>query len=817
MIELAPELLEALSGAFSKLEGSSSALSEGMTSAAHDLSGVKLDDLQKAVKQARIAHENTSAAIDKTASAADQMTQAFMSSTKGTGKYASSLETFAGSLEDLGKNLGVAGQAAVMATAGLLKLAASSLKQNDALLGAYRTLSNFGNIDSTGTEGVMNMMHEMGATTEDVGFFLDTMREVAPAMTAFGGSVNAGSKKFSDMIMSITQGSSELEERFRAIGLNTEDISKYAGLFVKDQTAYGIAQGKSVADLRLKFTSLMEVTSELAELTGQSRDAQMEALQQNQRDARWRLHMMSLDPKEAEAQEKMVMAASAVSKQYGELLKDQYATSGEVTSQQTAMTRMMSGDLYQMAKQAGLRAAKNGTDATTELLLMMKQQVPETKKYLGQLSSKGFTPLTDTLNDLSISADNLHGVQTLESLDREKALSISKQIRDGEKKTNDERLSDAVKQERAERSSQQMADRMKYAAGNLAVPSLTKLAEVTNWTNVAMAKMLKTVSGGELDFTNQFKAMNSLEDVEDNLRKEKERETALLKEKLDLEKELQADQEVFDRNSSLGLPTGPVEQEMADIKRKLAMTEANLKSSRETQSTARGAYGSMMSTAQTESGSGALQGLTLKKGDVTKDPDKIDPKLIEIARKVQGSIQGFKYFSSFNDSYHQDSNSAHNRGRAFDFTLDHVPTDDEGKEIVQALKNLGATFVLDEYNHPSNKANAGHIHAQLGARLGGVFRGPESGYQVELHGHEAVVPMNKFNDFYKNSQTQDTTVSKAPLSNSMSSTGTSSAPDNFNRMLNDMMAMMSDKFDDMVSEMRRNRDVNEQILTHAKH
>jgi hypothetical protein len=139
-------------------------------------------------------------------------------------------------------------------------------------------------------------------------------------------------------------------------------------------------------------------------------------------------------------------------------------------------------------------------------------------------------------------------------------------------------------------------------------------------------------------------------------------------------------------------------------------------------------------------------GLKIKEGDVQADGAKISPQLIEMAKKVQATIPGFSYFSGFNDKFHQEKSpsSSHTTGRAMDFALASPPSPDEGKKIVDMLKNMGASLAIDEYNNPSAKATAGHIHAQVSAASGAVLSGPSGGYSpgLTMHGTEAIVPLD---------------------------------------------------------------------------
>jgi hypothetical protein len=145
----------------------------------------------------------------------------------------------------------------------------------------------------------------------------------------------------------------------------------------------------------------------------------------------------------------------------------------------------------------------------------------------------------------------------------------------------------------------------------------------------------------------------------------------------------------------------------------------------------------------------ADSGIRIKKGDVQKDGASLSTKLLDIAQQVQGSIPGFAYFSGFNDKYHNEKSpkSQHTKGLAADFALASAPDEDAGKKIVDAIKGMGASLVIDEYNHPSSKATAGHIHFQVPeakAAEGGIFPAKSGGTHVLLAEggqDEAVIPM----------------------------------------------------------------------------
>lgn len=138
-------------------------------------------------------------------------------------------------------------------------------------------------------------------------------------------------------------------------------------------------------------------------------------------------------------------------------------------------------------------------------------------------------------------------------------------------------------------------------------------------------------------------------------------------------------------------------------------------------------------------------GLKIKTGDVQAEGAGISNNLLNLARMIQQAVPGFAYFSGFNDKFHQGlGDSKHNKGLALDFALGRQPSAEEGKAIVQQLRNLGASIAIDEYNNPSRRATAGHFHAEVSAANGAILSGPMSGYKPNLtmHGTQAIVPLN---------------------------------------------------------------------------
>lgn len=182
-------------------------------------------------------------------------------------------------------------------------------------------------------------------------------------------------------------------------------------------------------------------------------------------------------------------------------------------------------------------------------------------------------------------------------------------------------------------------------------------------------------------------------------------------------------------------------------------------------------------------------GLNIKAGDVQANNAKISPKLIELAKAIQGGVPGFGYFSSFNDKFHNENapSSMHTQGLAVDFTVAQPPSIEDGKAITSWLKSMGASVAIDEYNSPTAKATGGHFHAQLpafedGGTLGAGNLGiaGEAGKPELITGPAEITPINEL----------------------MKAFGS----------LAGMMSQSVDKLDELVRAQKTNNDISNKIL-----
>jgi hypothetical protein len=138
--------------------------------------------------------------------------------------------------------------------------------------------------------------------------------------------------------------------------------------------------------------------------------------------------------------------------------------------------------------------------------------------------------------------------------------------------------------------------------------------------------------------------------------------------------------------------------------------------------------------------------------------------------------------------------SKHNFGRALDLNSNQVA-------------DLASSGLLAKYGFNTIPNDPPHIEM---ARFGGVFNGPQSGYPIMAHGSEIVIPKNNF-------EAMTSGVKKESLSTAMSNIdATSSNPSNSSSaILQELVGLMEDKFDAMISKLTESNDISDKLLRNS--
>jgi hypothetical protein len=102
------------------------------------------------------------------------------------------------------------------------------------------------------------------------------------------------------------------------------------------------------------------------------------------------------------------------------------------------------------------------------------------------------------------------------------------------------------------------------------------------------------------------------------------------------------------------------------------------------------------------------------------------------------------------------------------------------------------------------------VHFEM-ARFGGVFKGPASGYPVMLHEEEVAMPKPQFDELANGVQKESVTTA----THNLGSTTTSDPAETPSIILQELLVLMEDKFDEMISQLSTGNAISDKLLRNA--
>lgn len=786
--------------------------------------GRELNDLEKAAAKTKKEQEAMTARIKETAKYFGDLGSTVTSANKGTGKYAEAVTGAANAAGDAAANLLKSFGLVGIAAGGLIKvlggLAAASLKQNEALIKTYKTLSDFGAIDTTGIEGLNKKLLGIGLTAESAENLTQVLRTVAPEMAMFGGTVAAGSAKLVDINRTLLQ-TSGYENALANLGYTSEDILKYSASFIASNTKNQTLLDRSTGSIANKSFEYMKTLTELTMLTGASRDQAEEAAKAQQVELGWRLHLAEVaargpeGEREAQRLQQSMQMQLLTNRAMGMTVMEQIVNQGGIVTQAAAMNANILGNTWKRT----VTAARSNGDITEMTANILRDNLPLIDRHIQQFGSTGKIS-AEAAKELALDVDLLNTRAKLLGMKPEDIAEMRKQV---EQMTTagDSRINQDTARIKAERGLRGAQQDLIFQIGEVAVPVVTKFAQGLNYMGAGLAKYTKVLTNGKVDFTDMFKEFGNMADVAETLNEEQRKQADLAKERTDLETKLNIALKYKAEQEKSGSPLAGInarsaQKDIEEYSRMLAANRAAMSKSKTAEGSAQSAATAMGAVGKTEMGTGSLEGLRLKEG-ANAPGAEVSPSLVSLAQKLQAAIPDIPQITSMNDKYHQDAvdkqgrpiNSKHKAGRALDFTLPPSMTanwnEEQSRQLQQQLRGLGASYVLDEYLHPSPNSTGGHIHAEVGAMTGGQFKGPKTGYPVTLHGNETV-----FNE--KQMASLNNAITKFPIGGG---TGTGTAGSDISS-LEKRLDTLAEKFDLLINYTYRSFLVQEDMLVHQK-
>jgi hypothetical protein len=660
---------------------------------------------------------------------------------------------------------GTAASVAATTAETLAELNEIAAQLNDKLFAGFNELGKMSMTAAGGMSDISDKLHKMGMTVAEFDKFKAVVAANSKEMKMFGSTMADGLTKFTDASAALYD--SESSKMFQRMGITLDEQYEHTAKYMALQSRLGLLQDKNAKDVAKSTANYIEELDKIAAITGVTRKEQEDArnavmaieqlragildeqrkADQGDTGAKARLEKMerALDVATQLQAQGLTKAAMGVGQYYG--------AGGRVTSLESAEARRNLGGTF--------RAIDEGKGSKTSRAMLAESEMVEAgKRYAGaRRIQTGEGDMAGIISDKSASIGDLAAKtakREKEQLDAERKL--------GRKFSDDER--DKFFKDFEERALKDRKATDKTTADNVELVRNQQQAAIK--LDEAAKKFTDSVGINKIASDTFAAAVKKFDDY-------------------------------FKGGSGSGTTggaTGATAPTYGTTGGGAAFGNPKLARQGQRAGASQSTPASMQSLQDA--------GLILKKGDVQQSGAGVDPRLIELAKQVQ-NIPGFKYFSAFNDGFHNEKSpsSSHTSGRAFDFVLDKKPSKEEGQKLVAMLQGMGIDYVQDEYNNPSSKATAGHIHAELkGARTGGVFDGPSSGYPVMLHGREAVVPQANFKDIKKETLSSGTT-------------SPAGGQDEVVGLLADMVETMSEKLDQVINKLGDSNDIQGKILNYS--
>ena len=318
-----------------------------------------LNDLQKASQSLTESERQQLAQNEKLRKTLGDLASATSKATGQFSKWGAASQGVAGVAGDwmtqFGKNLtetakGRLGQIAggmTALTGGAIKnageLAKASLEQHDNLIKAYRGLSEIGAMGGAGVEDLQEMLADIGTTAENVGYFKEALASVAPQLAIFGGTVAEGAKQTANLVHGLINDREQFEGKLTQFGYSTEDLMKYSATSIALQSRYSQGLAQDTSKLKQITYDYMKDLSELADLTGNSRDQQVAAQKALQNEVGWREKIRQLTEDGSEEGQRQAKRAEAFMRNLeltqpilAKAIRDYEANNGAATTEETA-------------------------------------------------------------------------------------------------------------------------------------------------------------------------------------------------------------------------------------------------------------------------------------------------------------------------------------------------------------------------------------------------------------------------------------------------------------------------------------------------
>jgi hypothetical protein len=284
---------------------------------------------------------------------------------QGASAFNGVINSSAGALGTMLKELGPLGQAFSKLTDFAGEYLVRANQQGDALFKSFQDLSRVGGASAEGMTGVFANMQKFGLTMNQLPEFGAMIAQNSEALAMLGGTVTKGAKQFAEVASGIQQ--SGLQSEFMRMGLTTKNINEGTASYLRIQAMTAANSVKTTEQLTAGAAEYISQQDRLSRLTGKSADILAKEQEERMADQRFRAYTREQTQKEADLRaigtEESIAQADAIKAQEKE-------------------TKLLLGSLTGGMRKAAQDMIAGGTIAGSKEAEQMMKLMPEMSQKL---------------------------------------------------------------------------------------------------------------------------------------------------------------------------------------------------------------------------------------------------------------------------------------------------------------------------------------------------------------------------------------------------------------------------------------------------
>lgn len=672
------------------------------------------------------------------------------------------IDIVSNSMGALAKAIPFVGEAAAATIKAGAEASKFVLELMDKNIKAFQEIANSGGLVADGMEGVSRQFLESGMSLEG---FKKSIRDNANDLAEWGKTVGGGADKFTKAVGMLTKSDGPLAEaglELRKLGMTADDIGTASAGFLQQEIRLGRARNMNEKQLAEGTAKYAQELDALQKITGLSKEDLIKQRNEMMTDSRFGASMDIL-------RETNETGAKAI-ENFALTIKDPELKRGFMD----------------------LASGAANTDAAKKALVQMGSTVPEMLEKLRNAKPENVAKVFD-----EVQTDLKRGAKGYVETFREAAAVMP----DTKTLGNYTTLRDIMnKQNISYEEAIEVQKKQKAATGGLTEDAV-KAQQNIERMGQEVWKMGNTFMPDAARAVNKF--TDSLKDFVVYVNK--------LLGKGEPEGMVPGAAGQIQNGAVVGGAGGEGDAgSIMEAAREGAVTRSLAPKGKGSFNPARDSQSASKDVHATPTGGGVgnnikLANISSKSGKTTQVGAEFAPQFQKLVDYLDASGYEIRSLGGYIDRDVRNKpgqKSVHAHGGAIDINPDTNPMGstlitDMPEDISAIAQSLGLGWggnwrsSKDAMHFSAATSEGGSL---LKAMDGGIFDGPKSGYDVELHGREAIVPLNN--------------VSKEPLSNMP-------GVDQLAGITQAMMQMMEDKFDAMIDRLSTGNDIQDKLLRNS--